>query len=528
MKAWRRQLRFGIIAFASFVLLVTVLPQVASAVGFGSLANRLAASVSCTGGSGSGSSSQCTPAPGTVTGTVTITGAPAGFVPPYSGAGACPGSGNTFVCANPVYSLASGGHFSMQLAPGTWTVDGFFEINPYGGAFLGHPRVVTVTSGHVFTRNLTVPYAKPAGLTGTITVTGVPKGVTIRSFSILLCPPGAPYTGGPASIACVNGYGHPSAPGSAVGRYTLGELPPVKWLAYPGYCTAFGCTIDQQGIAVVTLLPGRTTTLDLSTPWTTPQNGLLTGTVTVTGAPTGFSAGVGVWACSSQGAGQLCEEYSSGNNRFGLILPDGTWQVTGFYFAAPFNNPIVGTTATVVVKGGRTTTVALPVPYRVLGAAAGSIDVTGLPASVHPTGYTVTACPAVTTPLTGLECVQEFSGVGGLHLRHRRSQPALPVRSGRRPPGDVRRRVQRVPAAHTDRRQVDPPRGVPDGVRVVHQPQGRHGHHHLRSDHDQEPDRPLPGPDPGTGDRNGGGHRRTGLRIPGRGAGVHGRPDHRV
>ena len=139
MKRWKRPTRLGVIAVASFVLLVTVLPQLASGFGLGALANRLesvtsgcsgssgssspavpvpvptlppvttsgstttgsvpanaspnltVAPVTTPGSSGSGSSSQCPPpAPGTITGTVTITGAPAGFSPPYEGMGLCP------------------------------------------------------------------------------------------------------------------------------------------------------------------------------------------------------------------------------------------------------------------------------------------------------------------------------------------------------------------------------------------------------------------------------------------------------
>ena len=47
MKRWNQRVRLGVIAVASFVLLVTVLPQVASGLGLGPLANRLASSVSC-------------------------------------------------------------------------------------------------------------------------------------------------------------------------------------------------------------------------------------------------------------------------------------------------------------------------------------------------------------------------------------------------------------------------------------------------------------------------------------------------
>ena len=59
MKRWKQWARLAVIAAASCVLVVTVLPQVASGIGLGPLANRLASSGSCSSGGGSGSSSTC-------------------------------------------------------------------------------------------------------------------------------------------------------------------------------------------------------------------------------------------------------------------------------------------------------------------------------------------------------------------------------------------------------------------------------------------------------------------------------------
>ena len=49
MKSWQPRARMAVIAVASFVLLVTVLPQIASGFGFTSLANRIVGSESCVG-----------------------------------------------------------------------------------------------------------------------------------------------------------------------------------------------------------------------------------------------------------------------------------------------------------------------------------------------------------------------------------------------------------------------------------------------------------------------------------------------
>ena len=439
MAKWRRQIRMGIIALASFVLLVTVLPQVASAIGLGSLAGRLASTGGCGGSSGSsgsaGSSSSsccsgssgssgsssltCTPGSGNVAGTVAVTGAPARFVPPYLGAGACPDTGppDQF-CADPIYALSYDGTYSLTLSPGTWRLDAFYEINPYGGAFLGPVQIVTVAADQPVTADLTIPYSRPATLSGQVKVTGVPSGVTVQEASVVLCPPGAPYSGTVQSIACVNGYG--GFPGTRSGSYRITGLPPVAWVAYPSYCTEFGCATDAQAGQTVTLTPGRRTHLNLTIPFIIPGDGLAAGAVSITGAPAGFSAQLGITACQTQSTGSSCQQafiFSGGTSSpFDMLLGTGVWQITGYYLAAPFGNPIAGPTQVIDIQGGQTTTVNVAVPYQVLGTAAGSIKVVGLPSGVRPTSYTVTACPATVTAFTyfpSLSCVTEYSGPGG-------------------------------------------------------------------------------------------------------------------
>src|SRR5580704_10339652 len=66
MRHLQQRTRLGVIAAASFVLLVLVLPQVATGIGLGGLASRANNSSSCGSGSGSmgsgsGSSSTCGP-----------------------------------------------------------------------------------------------------------------------------------------------------------------------------------------------------------------------------------------------------------------------------------------------------------------------------------------------------------------------------------------------------------------------------------------------------------------------------------
>lgn len=99
MRQWRQRTRLLVVAAASFVLLVLVLPQLATGIGLGGLAAKIVGSGSCGSsgssgsmGSGSGSSSTCGPPVLTVTPdtdladgqSVTVTGT--GFSP-YSGVG---------------------------------------------------------------------------------------------------------------------------------------------------------------------------------------------------------------------------------------------------------------------------------------------------------------------------------------------------------------------------------------------------------------------------------------------------------
>ncbi|HEV3132665.1 MAG TPA: hypothetical protein VGY51_11950 [Acidimicrobiales bacterium] len=351
---------------------------------------------------------------GTLTGTVVISGAPSGFAPPYLGVGACPAGGPPgLACPNPVYSLASGATYTLPLTAGTWTVDGFYEINAYGGAFLSPPQTVTIPSGGTVHLNFTVLYQSPATVKGTINVTGVPSGVTVYSISALLCPSFAPYNGVTPSIVCVNGYGQPSTGGAST-TYLITGLPSGKWTAYPSYCTEFGCATNANAGKAFTLVAGGKRKVNLTTPFLTPAEGLLTATVTVTGAPAGFSAPVAFSACQvGTGICQSSYGYPFGGNSFPLLLATGQWTVNGRYLVPPFDNAISGPSQTVTITGGQVTSVALAVPYQVLGTAAGTIHVTGNQSRVPITAYTMIACPASAVGRTSPECVSEFSGPGG-------------------------------------------------------------------------------------------------------------------
>lgn len=432
MKRLRRTVRIGLLAVAGVVMLATAVPQVASGIGLTSLANRLASLTSCSSGSsgssgssccsgssgstsGSGSSG-CATGPGTVTGSVNVTGAPVGSAPNFIGAGACryiDPSSLTALCPNPSFALQSAGSYTLSLDPGAWVISGFYEVNPFGGAFIGTPQLVTVTSGGTLALDLTVPYVKPSTLSALVKVTGLPSGIAPQSVSVLLCPAGSPYAGDPAPLTCVNGSDYFTTPGPTSGTITVTGLPSGPWTAYPGYCTQFGCATNATAGRPVSLTAGHSSKVRLATGYLVPPKGLVNVTVTVTGKPAGFSSAVGVTACQVQSSFTSCTGWGgqADGTSVPLQLNSGVWGITGEYFAPVFGNPITGPTELVDVRAGHVQNLTIAVPYQVLGTAAGPIKVSGLPAGTRVTSYTVTACPD--TPVTSypfLSCVSEYSG----------------------------------------------------------------------------------------------------------------------
>jgi hypothetical protein len=374
---------------------------------------------------------------------VVVSGAPKTFQPSVVGAGACAVTGAvTTLCADPIFALESDGTYSLSLDPGDWAVYGFYENSLFGGAFLSTPQVVTVTSGGTVVVNAVVPYAKPATLKSTVTVTGLPAGVPLQSVGILLCPAGSPFSGGTQPLTCVTGYGNYDAPpGATSGAVELAGLPSGSWTAYPSYCTLLGCSTNPATGVQVDLVAGRTTHVRLRTPFLTPPNGLVNATVVVSGTPAGFDDAVGVYACQIQLGGSYCEESegSPGGSSFPLVLGAGLWAITGEYFVPIYGNAVVGATAYVLVQGGGVQTLGLDVPYQVLGTASGSIKVTGVPSGVKVTAYTVTACPtggSSLNPFPFISCVTEYSGSGSQNYG-----PADTRRLGRK--------VHRVALPHT-------------------------------------------------------------------------------
>ena len=299
-----------------------------------------------------------------------LEGAPKGFKPAVLGAEECPNTGMG-LCSNPVIDIASSaGAYSFTLDPGSYNIAGFYELKGGGPRFTGIVATVSVASGSTQTVNLPVFYAAPAKLTGTETVTMVPKSDPVKLVKPLVCPSNEPFTGGTPASDCVStGYKATSTTSKsgtikASGTYMQGGLPAGSYIAYPGYCTnpPSGCALSTSGVAV-TLKAGKTTTQNLKTPFFLGDQGLIFGKVSVTGAPSGFSPQLGAQACQASSPSTCVTVFETTGQDYNLVLDAGAWNVKGFYVSG--SNEVFGSAVPEVLTAGSTIHAHLTVAYQV-------------------------------------------------------------------------------------------------------------------------------------------------------------------
>ena len=215
----------AVIAGASFVLLVTVLPQIASGFGLTSLANRIVSSDSCVGSSSSGSSGSSSMCCSGAARELRVPRAVrhghrdrnrhrdrrteevhaclprcrrlSGLEPTES------------VLRRPAVRLGLERRLHAEPAPGTWRIVGLLREQcvrrrvPGPGAHRDGHRRCTV---HL---DLTVPYEKPASLNGTITVKNVPPfDPVVRAPGVALPVLCALQRRDPVDRLRDDGYGH--------------------------------------------------------------------------------------------------------------------------------------------------------------------------------------------------------------------------------------------------------------------------------------------------------------------------------
>jgi hypothetical protein len=175
-----KRVRLAVVGVASFVLLVTVLPQIASSIGLSSLANRLDASVSCSSGSSSGSSasssSSCSSSgssssgllDGTLQGTVTVKAVPSGVKIRHIYVYACPiltpwTSGNPpATCTLAESAKKSPSYDYAQLLAGEYTLHPGYISNKgsWTRVKASMNPMVTVLPGQTTIKDMTVNYHK--------------------------------------------------------------------------------------------------------------------------------------------------------------------------------------------------------------------------------------------------------------------------------------------------------------------------------------------------------------------------------
>jgi hypothetical protein len=253
------------------------------------------------------------------------------------------------------------GQYGLILAAGTWVVKGFYIASPYNNAVDGPAATVALASGHEVAKNLNVPYQVLGTATGTITISGLPAGVSITDYTVLACPKADPWSGGIAAPECVSeysgpggfGYGpadrnqikttHPAekppagfnGPAQAAANfnaYSLSTLTAGSWLLYPGYVDAFGSVVNHTATSV-TIASAKTTTKNLTVAYVAPTRGAVVGKIYVIGAPSGGTT-AGAQACTAAPSGTACQgevdAYAGSGGSYTLLLAPGTWWVRGF------------------------------------------------------------------------------------------------------------------------------------------------------------------------------------------------------
>jgi hypothetical protein len=352
-----------------------------------------------TGPAGAANSSAATGAAvstGELTGTVNVTGAPTGFSG-FIGVGGCPASTpKGRICNSPQYALTSnGGTYELILAPGRWTVGGFYEIAPFGGEFIGKQKTVTIAAGATVTRDFSVTYTAPGTVSGKISVRGLPKGLKVTGHTLTACPSYFHNGGGAPSIVCVQAQIFPPQ----VSRYSITTLPPGTWLLYPGYTTAYGPYASKVGIPVK-VTSGGDARSNVSVAYHKPTEGLLTGTVTVTGAPKGFGGYIGVGGCpAGSSSGKICAspQYSLGNQNGGtyqLSLSGGSWKLAPFYEFEGYSGQFLGASSTVQITAGKTITRNFTLRYIPPATVIGKVNVKNVPTGLVIDDTLVLACPS--------------------------------------------------------------------------------------------------------------------------------------
>jgi hypothetical protein len=256
---------------------------------------------------------------------------------------------------------------------------------------------------------------------GTAAVTDVPPGVIIEQLSVIACPSSSPVVAGVTSPLCATDF---LDVGSS--EYSIPTLSKGTWLLYVGYYTEFGLTTVQVP-GQLKLSKGASVTDNLTATYQTPTNALVEGTVTVTGAPPGFSALVGVGGCPATGAPSnksgkgaiVCNSpdytFAGPGGAYQLVLPEGPSELAGFYELAPFGGQFLSTIQQTTLTGGSIVTLNFTIPYTAPATVNSTIQVKDAPVGAVIEDTVLLACPTI-SPYAGsavpIECVIAYATPG--------------------------------------------------------------------------------------------------------------------
>jgi hypothetical protein len=358
---------------------------------------------------------------GTLTGNVVVIGAPANFSGEV-GVAACPATASKGLCSSPQFAVSgSGGSYTLSLAAGSWEVWEFYSLGFEGGAFIGRARAVSLVGGQTVRQNIAIHYQTPSSIMGTAAVTDVPPGVTIEQLSVIACPSSSPVVAGVLSPLCATDFLNFGS-----SEYSIPTLSKGTWLLYVGYYTEFGLTTVQVP-GQLKLSKGASVTDNLTAAYQTPTNALVEGTVTVTGAPPGFSALVGVGGCPATGTPSnesgkgaiVCSSpdytFAGPGGAYQLVLPEGPSELAGFYELAPFGGQFLSTIQETTLTGGSIVILNFTIPYTAPATVSSTIQVKDVPVGAVIEDAVLLACPTI-APYAGstvpIECVIAYATPG--------------------------------------------------------------------------------------------------------------------
>lgn len=271
------------------------------------------------------------------------------------------------------------GNYSVALPAGEWSIAAVIEP-VYDMFTYGPTEKITVAVGTEITKDLTVAWVDPGGVSGSIHVTGGTQGAYRPDVYIAACP-GTSMAGATPTTGCINGGGTTSSnpSGNTVGSPDATYVISPTWLGLlAGTWTlqaSFGMSWAQTGAprslsapVTVEIVSGQSIVQNFELTW--PSYGTVGGSVTFTGRPEGGSTATQAYACPGTvtvtrdcpGRAVLQNPFSS--TSYGLLLTPGTWSLAVASLTSNFNAvPNFGPSVTVTVADGDNISQPLTAPW---------------------------------------------------------------------------------------------------------------------------------------------------------------------